>query len=146
MKLLISGCLLGLKCRFDGKSKPLPEDVLQTLKENFDLIPVCPESMGGLTIPREPSEKLGNRFISRTGKDVTENYITGAEKTLKKAQDNGCTVALLKERSPSCGFGKIYDGSFTKTLISGNGAAADLLFKNGILIFGESQIPELLNL
>lgn len=142
--LLISGCLLGLGCRFDGKSKPLPAEVLEKLLNEYQLIPVCPEQLGGLITPREPAEKCGDKFITQKGTDVTVQYQKGARETLKLAGLFDCRKALLKERSPACGFGKIYDGTFSKTLTAGNGAAADLLSQNGIAVRGESRIEELL--
>lgn len=142
--LLISGCMLGLCCRFDGESKPIGKDLLNALREKFALIPVCPEQLGGLATPREPSEFDGTRFLSRAGEDVTAQFQKGAEEALRIARFFGCKRALLKEKSPSCGFGKIYDGSFTKTLVGGNGATAELLSKNGIAIYGETRINELL--
>ena len=142
--LLISGCMVGLCCRFDGESKPIGKDLLNALREKFALIPVCPEQLGGLATPREPSEFDGTRFLSRAGEDVTAQFQKGAEEALRIARFFGCKRALLKEKSPSCGFGKIYDGSFTKTLVGGNGATAELLSKNGIAIYGETRINELL--
>ena len=142
--LLISGCMLGLCCRFDGESKPIGKDLLNALREKFALIPVCPEQLGGLATPREPSEFDGTRFLSRAGEDVTAQFQKGAEEALRIARFFGCKRALLKEKSPSCGFGKIYDGSFTKTLVGGNGATAELLSKNDIAIYGETRINELL--
>lgn len=141
--LFISGCLLGLCCRFDGKSKPLPQETLCRLQKKYQLIPVCPEQLGGLATPREPAERCGDRFVTQTGKDVTEQYRRGAQEVLRLAQFFECKKALLKERSPACGAGQIYDGRFTKTLVLGNGAAAELLLNNGIAVFGESRIEEL---
>ena len=143
-RLLISGCLLGLCCRFDGRSKPLPKPLLDRLRETFQLVPACPEQLGGLTTPREPSEKCGEQFRSQSGSDVTAQYQKGAAETLMLAQLFGCQKALMKEKSPSCGFGQIYDGTFTGTLVPGSGAAAELLFQNGIAIYSESHIEELL--
>ena len=144
MNLLISGCLLGLRCRFDGGSKPLPRETLTALKRRFDLIPVCPEQLGGLASPREPSEQRDGRYFSRSGTDVTQQYLRGAEEALRLARFFDCRIALLKERSPSCGCDQIYDGSFTGTLIPGRGAAAALLADNGVAVFGESRVAELL--
>lgn len=141
--LLISGCLLGLCCRYDGKSKPQDKDALKRLSQKYWLIPVCPEQLGGLATPREPAEKCGERFVTQEGIDVTEQYQKGASEVLRLAQMLDCKKALLKERSPACGAGQIYDGSFTKTLVSGNGAAADLLLNNGIAVWGESRMEEL---
>ncbi len=144
MKLLISGCLLGLACRYDGECRPLPEEILTALGEKFQLIPVCPEQLGGLSTPRNPAERVGNMVISNMGKDVTEEYQKGAAEVLKLAELFGCTAALLKEKSPACGNGLIYDGSFRKNLVPGDGVAAELLKGNGIDVFGESEIEKLL--
>ncbi len=144
MKLLISGCLLGLACRYDGECRPLPEETLSALGEKFQLIPVCPEQLGGLSTPRNPAERVGDKVISNVGKDVTKEYQKGAGEVLKLAKLFGCTVALLKEKSPACGNGLIYDGSFRKNLVPGDGVAAELLKGNGIDVFGESEIEKLL--
>ena len=139
--ILISACLLGVACRYDGLSKPLDREIIEKLKEQYHLIPVCPEIMGGLPTPRIPSEiSSGRKVLRKDGEDVTENYIRGAKEALRLAEIFECDTALLKEKSPSCGAGKIYDGSFSKTLTSGNGITAELLQKNGIRIIGESKI------
>jgi len=140
--VLISGCLLGLCCRYDGKSKQ--NEHISALAEKYHLIPVCPEQLGGLPTPRDPSEIIGERVVSCAGKDVTAEYSRGAAEALRLAQLFGCKKAILKERSPSCGFGKVYDGSFSGTLTNGNGVAAALLAANGIAVFGESKIKELI--
>ncbi len=144
MNILISGCLLGIGCRYDGKKKPLPEETLNLLKDRFNLIPVCPEQLGGLPTPRIPSERCGDKFIMADGTDVTENYRRGAKDALYIAKLFNCNMALLKEKSPSCGCGLIYDGSFSKTLAEGDGMTAQVLKENGVKVFGESQIKELL--
>ncbi len=144
MRILISGCLLGLACRYDGEYSPLPAKTLQGLKERFTLIPVCPEQLGGLPTPRPPAERVGDQVISRLGADVTAQYHKGATETLKIAKTLGCRLALLKEKSPSCGCGEIYDGNFQQKLIAGDGVTAELFKANGIAVFGESRIPELL--
>ena len=141
--LLISACLLGVRCRFDGKEKPLPEETLTQLAERFSLIPVCPEQLGGLCTPRTPTEFDGSRFYMQSGEDVTEQFLRGAAETCRLARMFGIKRALLKEKSPSCGFGAIYDGSFQKRLTQGNGATANALSAMGIEIFGESRIEEL---
>lgn len=141
MNILISGCLLGLKCRYDAKEKKLPE--IEKLIEIYNLIPVCPEQLGGLPTPRIPAERVNNKVVNQAGVDVTKEYQLGAEEALKIAKLYNCEKAILKEKSPSCGCGKIYDGTFSKNLIVGNGFTADLLLKNGIEIFGESEIDKL---
>lgn len=145
-KLLISACLLGIPCRYDAKSVPLPADQIARLTEHFDLIPVCPETLGGLPTPRIPSERSGDRVINRNGTDVTEQYRRGAEATAEICRICGAKLALLKERSPSCGSGKIYDGSHTGTLTDGDGATAQRLKKDGVRIFGESELDGLIEI
>lgn len=142
MRILISGCLLGVCCRYDGASKPHP--LALELAKDHELILVCPEQLGGLATPRPPAERQGERIIAKTGLDVTEQYRRGAEETLKVYRLLNCDAAVLKERSPSCGSGEIYDGTFTGTLIPGDGTTAELLKANGVPVCGESGIPELL--
>ena len=108
------------------------------------LVPVCPEILGGLPTPRTPSERQGERVVSKTGADVTAAYQKGAEEALRLARLFGCRKALLKERSPSCGRGQSYDGSFSGRLIPGDGVTARLLEQEGIAVFGESQLQQLL--
>lgn len=141
-KIAVSACLLGVNCKYSGGNNK-NEDVLK-LAVKFELVPVCPESYGGLPIPREPSELRGGRVWSKSGKDVTAAFEAGAQKALEKALANGCRTAVLKERSPSCGSGKIYDGTFTGTLTDGSGVAAALFAENGIAVLGESRVGELL--
>lgn len=135
--VLVSACLLGVSCRYDGKSKP--NEKIIALKDKYNLIPVCPEIMGGLPTPRIPSEICGEKVISENGTDVTKQYRKGAEETLRLAKIFDCKMAILKEKSPSCGYGRIYDGTFSKVLTDGNGITAELLIENGIKILGESS-------
>ncbi len=141
-KLLISACLLGRNCKYNGGNNYTP--LVEALKARYDLVPVCPECFGGLPIPHEPSERVGDKVLSKSGEDVTEPFRRGAEKTLAAAIQQGVTRAVLKERSPSCGCGSIYDGTFTGTVVPGNGVAAELLLSHGVVIYGESRIGELL--
>ena len=138
--ILVSACLLGYNCKYDGGNNKLSDKIVEKLKEKYVLIPVCPESQGGLSTPRLPSERRGDRVINSAGSDVSFEYCKGAEIALKTAKENNCARAFFKERSPSCGCGKIYDGSFTHTLTDGDGVTAELLRKNGIEVIGESQI------
>ncbi len=140
--LIISACLMGCKTRYDGKTSEIPE--LEELKKKYHLIPVCPEQLGGLATPRDPSEKCGDRVVSAKGADVTEAFKKGAEEVLRLAKMFDCDSALLKERSPSCGFGKIYDGTFSGTIVDGSGVTAALLAANGVRVIGESHAGELL--
>ncbi len=143
MVLLVSACLLGLRCRYDGQSKRM-DGLERLLALPVSLVPVCPEVFGGLPTPRMPAERQGERVRALDGRDVTENYRRGAEEALRLAQLLGARTALLKERSPSCGCGAIYDGSFTGALVPGRGVAAALLQESGIEVFGESELDALL--
>lgn len=135
---IVSACLAGLPCRWDGKT--VPDDKIVELIKKGEAIPICPEQLGGLTTPREPSEISGNKVLSRVGIDVTAQFKRGAEIALETALRFGCKKAILKAKSPSCGKGKVYDGTFSGKLIEGNGLTAELLMKNGIEIFTENEI------
>lgn len=142
INILISACLLGEKCRYDGNDNLISE--LDLLREKCAFIPVCPEVLGGLPIPRNPSEIVFDRVVMNDGTDVTEEYLKGAEIALGTAIENGCEIALMKAKSPSCGNGKIYDGTFSRTLTDSDGITVRLLKENGIRVFDERQISELL--
>ena len=140
--LLVSACLLGINCRYDGNNNLI--DQLEQLKSRYNLIPVCPEILGGMPTPRLPVEISQGEVVNRNGENFTSQFHKGARETLKIAQVCECSKALLQQRSPSCGHGKIYDGTFTKTLIEGNGIAADLLEHAGIAIHSSGDIDALL--
>lgn len=142
MKILVSACLLGVCCRYDGQAKP-HEGVLSLL-ERHTLIPVCPEIYGGLATPRPAAERVGKRVLTAQGGDVTAQYRRGAEETLRLGRLYGCEAALLKERSPSCGSGVIHNGRFDGGLTPGDGVTAALLRANGIAVYGESEWQKLL--
>ena len=135
--IIVSACLLGVSCRYDGNSKP--NEKIIDLKEKYNLIPICPEIMGGLPTPRMPAEIKDGRVKTENGIDVTDEYKKGADEAIKLAKLFGCKKAILKENSPSCGCGKIYNGEFTRTLKDGNGITAELFMKNGIDVFGENS-------
>lgn len=139
-KVLISSCLLGVNCRYDGGSNKLPDEKLKELREKYELIPVCPECYGGLTTPRIPSERRDGKVFSKLGVDVTGEFTKGAEAALYLAELLGAELAILKENSPSCGSGTIYDGSFSGKLKEGDGVTAELLKKHGITVVGEKSI------
>ena len=141
-KLLISACLLGRNCKYNGGNNYHP--LTEKLREQYDLVPICPECMGQLPIPHDPSERVGDKVLSKSGADVTAAFRLGAEQTVKAARKSGAKKAVMKERSPSCGFGAIYDGTFTGTVVPGNGVAAEALVAEGVAIWGESRIEELL--
>lgn len=141
-RILMSACLLGVYCRYNGERKQM--EGIERLMERAELIPVCPEVLGGLPTPRPAAERVGNRVMNREGADVTETYRRGAEETLRLAELFGAKMALLKERSPSCGMGKIHDGSFLGRIVDGSGVTAELLAAHGIAVYGESRADELL--
>ena len=142
MKILVSACLLGIPCRDDGAGKADP--AIEKLRQGgHTLIPVCPEILGGLPTPRPPAERRGDRVMTRDGGDVTAQYRRGAEEALRLCRLLGCEAALLKERSPSCGSGMVYDGTFTGVLTAGEGVTAELLRAQGIPVYGESRVAEL---
>ena len=142
MKILVSACLLGVCCRYDGQAKP-HEGVLSLLGRHT-LIPVCPEIYGGLATPRPAAERVGKRVLTAQGGDVTAQYRRGAEETMRLGRLYGCEAALLKERSPSCGSGVIHNGRFDGELTPGDGVTAALLRAKGIAVYGESEWQKLL--
>lgn len=140
-KLLVSACLLGAPCRYDGGSKP--DERVRALTARFELIPVCPEQLGGLTTPRAPAERRADHVVTANGRDVTAEYVRGAEAALALCVRHGCKTAMLKEKSPSCGCGRIYDGTFSHRLTAGDGVTAALLKAHGVRVLGESEAAEL---
>lgn len=136
--IIVSACLAGVPCRFDGQTKGY-EKIKELVKKEKTIL-VCPEQLGGLTTPRLPSEIKGDKVFSKAGTDVTAQFTRGAEITLALAKEYGSSRAILKSRSPSCGKGKVYDGTFSGQLVDGNGFTADLLLKNGIEVLTEEEI------
>lgn len=136
-KIIISACLLGLRCRYDKKDK-LEKKIINL--KNKILIPVCPEQLGGLSTPREAVEINKGKALTKSGKDVTKNLKDGAKEVLFIAKKLGVKCAILKQKSPSCGCGKIYDGTFSKKIINGFGFTASLLKKNGIKVVTEEDL------
>ena len=135
---LCSACLLGIKCRYDGKSN-LNEKVI-TLSKKETLLPVCPEILGGLPTPREQAEIKGSKVITKTGKDVTTYFKKGSEQVLKLAKSLEIKEAILSQRSPSCGCGEICDGTFSNKLIEGDGVTTSLLKRNKIKVIPDNKI------
>lgn len=142
MNIIVSACLLGINCKYDGLNNR--NEKVVSLMDKHNLIPVCPEQFGGLKTPRIPSEICKNRVKNKNGDDVTAEYEKGAEETLKIAKLLKCGCAVLKERSPSCGVRFVYDGSFSKKLINGSGVTAKKLMESGIKIYSEENVDELL--
>ncbi len=141
-KILVSACLLGAPCRYDGRAKPSSEVI--RLSEWFDLVPVCPEVAGGLPTPRTPSEVVEERVVNRAGEDVTVAFVRGAAAAVQTARLLGITRAVLKARSPSCGRGTVYDGTFSGTLTAGDGVTAAALRAAGVRVYTEEETAALL--
>lgn len=129
---IVSACLAGFHCRFDCASKERSD--IKRMVENGEAIPVCPEQMGGLSTPREPSEIMGDKVLTKSGRDVTREFELGANEALKMALLVNTEEAYLKSKSPSCGLGIIYDGTFSGNLIPGDGLFTKLLKERGIKV------------
>jgi uncharacterized protein YbbK (DUF523 family) len=138
VKYVVSACLAGIPCRFDGKDNR--NDFVVGLVRAGRALPLCPEQLGGLGTPRTPSERRDGRVVTKCELDVTEQFRRGAKITLALARLYKCTEAILKARSPSCGSGKIYDGTFSKTLVAGDGVTAKLLKQKGIRVRSEDEL------
>ncbi len=130
--------MLGVKCRWDGGSKPNSKVIKLSKKEI--LIPICPEQLGGLSTPREPAEQLKKKIFTKSGQDITNNFIRGAKEAFEIAKLFKIKKAILAKKSPSCGCGLIYDGTFSGKLIKGNGVTASFLKKKGIKVISEENL------
>ncbi|CAK7016872.1 MAG: hypothetical protein DELT_02272 [Desulfovibrio sp.] len=142
MIFLASACLCGKSCRYDGRNVPHPE--IEKLYAQGVAIPVCPELLGGLFAPRSPCEIREGRVLNAEGADDTAAFHAGAAKTLQLAKDLGITRAVLKDKSPSCGSTRIYDGSFSGVTVPGQGVTAALLAANGLRLFTEESWQDVL--
>lgn len=136
--IAVSNCLLGNNCKYSGGNN-YNQTVIDFLK-NKEYIGICPEVMGGLSTPRPPSEIVGNKVLTNRGDDVTFEFLQGAKLCLDLCTKNNVTLAILKSNSPSCGNGKIYDGSFSGKIIDGNGLTAKLLLDNNIKVIDEKSV------
>lgn len=141
-KIVVSACLLGENCKYNGGNNLCSE--LVKLRDKYNLIPICPETFGGLKSPREPAEICGNRILLKNGEDVTSEFCKGAKISLEIAKEHNCKYAILKERSPSCGVNFIYDGTFSNNIIKGMGITAKLLSDNCIMLLSENEIDSLI--
>lgn len=153
--ILVSRCLLGDKCRYNGQGKPNRAviDFLRDMQEGVDYLPICPECAGRLPIPRPPGEIMdGNaaavwqgtgRVQNQQGDDYTPAFLKGAGDACQKATAHGAIAALLKEKSPSCGVHLVHDGSFDGTVIPGQGVTTLALQRLGLAVFSENELPEL---
>lgn len=137
MNIIVSSCLAGCDCKYNGGNNFNKK--VSALMDRHTVVCVCPEVLGNLPTPRPPAEIKNGRVINKLGEDVSENFINGAALALLEAKKYNCTVAVLKANSPSCGFGKIYDGTFSKTLIDGNGIFAQTLKDNNIKVYTEED-------
>ena len=143
IKVLISACLLGDNVKYSGGNNLTLELVTLLEKYNVKIVKICPECFAGLSIPRVPSEIRGDKVFSKDGRDITEEFLSGAEKTYQIAKRKQVDFAILKERSPSCGSSFIYDGSFSGKVIEGQGLTAKKLSKENIIIFSEENLEEI---
>ena len=143
IKVLISACLLGDNVKYSGGNNLTPELVTMLEKYNVKIVKICPECFAGLPIPRVPSEIREDKVFSKDGRDITEEFLSGAEKTYQIAKRKQVDFAILKERSPSCGNSFIYDGSFSGKVIEGQGLTAKKLSKENIIIFSEENLEEI---
>ena len=141
MYILVSACLLGVACKYSGGDNACP--AVLALAGRHTLIPVCPEVYGGLPTPRPPAERQGDRVVTEQGEDVTAQYQKGAQAAVQLAKLTGCEAAVLKKNSPSCGYGQIYDGTFTRTLTAGSGLTAEALLAAGIPVYNEDTCDTL---
>ena len=136
--IIVSACLAGLETNYLGEAWPHPK-VLKLIKEGKAL-PICPEQLGGLSTPRPPAERRGMGVVTRDGRDVTEQFKKGAEEAARLVELSGAEKAILKAKSPSCGVGCTYDGTFSDTLVDGDGVTAEMLRKMGLQLFTEDDI------
>ncbi len=142
IKILISSCLLGTNCKWNGRNNA--RDLIISIQDKVEFIPVCAEVLGGLPIPRIPSERVNDKVINEIGLDVTDKYLEGAKQVLKIALENNVRYAIFKERSPSCGVHQIYNGKFERTPTSGKGITTSLLEENGIRVYSDEEIEMLI--
>lgn len=141
-RILVSGCLYGYSCRYDGRSKPCDHPVFLKWKEEGRLVPVCPETDGGLPVPRDPCQRCDTEILTEDGRSCTAQYRLGAEMALAAAREQDVVFCIMKEGSPSCGVNEIYDGSFTGRKTDGEGLATELLRKNGFKVFSENELTK----
>lgn len=137
MKIAVSACLLGINYKYNGGNNY--SEKLEKLLEKHEVIPICPEVLGGLPIPRDPSEIVNGEVLTDKGKSVDKEFRNGAKKALEIVKESGAELVVLQSRSPSCGLGKIYDGSFTGRLVEGDGVFVKLLKDEGIKVVDVSN-------
>ena len=140
MVILVSACLLGENCKYNGGNNR-NERVLRYV-QGHEVIPVCPEVLGGLPCPRKPGEWVGERVLTRDGDDCTENFRIGVQRALEVIADQQVDLAILQSRSPTCGVKQIYDGTFSGVRIDGQGVLAKALAARGIPLMDAEDVPE----
>lgn len=138
--IVMSDCLLGTPCRYDGGAKPVCSKACLRLASRLNTIPICPEMMGGLSCPRPPAERSGDRVLTCEGGDVTDAYAEGARRSLEFAREADAGLAILKSKSPSCGSGCIYDGTFSGVLVPGDGVCTELFRQEGLTVVDEKLV------
>jgi len=141
MNILVSSCLMGEKCRYDGNDNY--RRLVTELSVKHTLIPVCPELLGGLSTPRNPAERKDSRVCMNDGTDVSVPFVNGAFAALEIAREHGCKMAILKAKSPSCGTGNIYDGTFSHIVTEGDGVCSEILQINRLAVFSDEQKEEI---
>ena len=139
-RYIVSACLAGIACRYDGRANTCA--AVAQLGAEGRAVAACPECLGGLPTPRTPCEIVNGKVLTRDGHDVTRHFGLGAQAATELAMQEGCTAAILKSRSPSCGFGQVYDGTFSKCLCEGDGIWAAQLRQAGFALFSEGCLPE----
>ncbi len=140
IRILVSACLLGVPVRYDGGSVPAGDERLRRWREEGRVAGFCPEVAAGLGVPRAPHEISGSRVVNAAGEDLTQVFLAGARAALEAARAAGALIAILKDRSPSCGVTAIHDGTFSHRTVAGMGMTARLLAENGVAVFSETQI------
>ena len=140
-KILVSACFVSQGYKYNGDAN-INQKIME-LAEKYEFVLICPEVFGGLSTPRLPSEIVGEKVLNNIGDDVTESFHKGAQDALNLALKYGCKKAILKAKSPSCGKGLIYDGTFSHTVTKGDGIAAKLLMDNGITVYTENEIEKI---
>ena len=143
MKVAVSACLVGKNTKYNGKNN-YNEAVMKYLLDK-EYVTICPEVIGGLPTPRVPSERKGNKVINKMGEDVTINFFDGTQKEIEKLLKENINIIIVKEKSPSCGYKQIYDGTFTNTLTEGNGVFIDLALQYGFIIYTEKDIEKMVD-
>lgn len=145
-KILASACLCGEPCRYDGKAATCQDPLFQKWLKEGRIVPVCPEVLGGLEIPRGACQRRANQVFDEDGRNVTKAFFEGGEATLALAREIEIEFCIFKQRSPSCGTNIIYDGTFSGTKIAGQGVTTEILRNAGYLVFGEDEMDEIIKM